>query len=122
MIARASACLLAGVLLAGCNRAGWDWGGRWSPKMATSSGGSSPGEAPGGEVSPVIAADAPVAKTKESAPPPAVPHPPPAREGKYEARLDGELRRAGVDRIAISTGTPYVQSLIRFFRMRERKR
>jgi uncharacterized protein (DUF58 family) len=39
-----------------------------------------------------------------------------------EAQLDNELRRIGVDRIAISTGTPYVQSLIGFFRTREKRR
>ncbi len=31
------------------------------------------------------------------------------------------LRRAGVDAIRVSTGAPYLEELIRFFRMRERR-
>jgi uncharacterized protein (DUF58 family) len=39
-----------------------------------------------------------------------------------ERRLGEWLRRANVDRLAVSTDQPYAVSLQRFFRMRERRR
>jgi uncharacterized protein (DUF58 family) len=44
------------------------------------------------------------------------------RAARDDAKLDDALRKAGVDRIPVSTGTSYVQSLVRFFRTREKRR
>ncbi|MCY3021149.1 MAG: DUF58 domain-containing protein [Planctomycetota bacterium] len=40
---------------------------------------------------------------------------------RRDEQLDGWLRRAGVDRLDIRTDQPYVQSLQKFFHMRERR-
>ncbi len=44
------------------------------------------------------------------------------RETERRDQLASDLCRAGVDIIPVSTGTPYVQALIEFFRTRERRR
>lgn len=43
------------------------------------------------------------------------------RAAERDQRLDDELRRTGVDRLPIRTDEPYLKSLHRFFRMRERR-
>jgi len=43
------------------------------------------------------------------------------RAAQRESQLDEKLRRSGVDRLPIRTDVPYLDSLRRFFRMRERR-
>ena len=43
------------------------------------------------------------------------------RAARREAALDERLKKAGVDRLPIRTDEPYLKSLRRFFRMRERR-
>ncbi|MFG0319154.1 MAG: DUF58 domain-containing protein [Planctomycetota bacterium JB042] len=43
------------------------------------------------------------------------------RAREREARLEEALRRTGVDRLPVRTDEPYLKSLHRFFRMRERR-
>lgn len=44
-----------------------------------------------------------------------------AAAARREAALAENLRRAGLDRLALHTAEPYLQTLLRFFRMRQRR-
>ena len=81
--------LLAALAAAGCDRSRNL--GPFSPRLPAPSGEARAGDVPGGAISPVYAADAPIARTRDSAPAPApaTPASRPGRETKYEARLDG---------------------------------
>ncbi len=84
-----AAALLIALAAAGCDRSRNL--GPLSPRLPAASGEARAGDVPTGQISPVYAADAPIARTRDSAPPPppAAPASLPGRETKYEARLDG---------------------------------